>query len=212
MIAHFLLRHSGWALLLSAAGLAACSGDNPQPADTFVNAAVGGGSKCSTSPSLKELVQIGTATSGHPNTVQDGGQDRNSNVSVSCTVHPQGSGFDVQLSAISAVNGTLTINSPQGKGIVTTMPSTGVSASFSGPAGSFREEPGNGDPGCTITYEYDQGGSVGGVAGDATVPVMPPIAGGRIWGHIHCPNAAYVPQPQVFCDAEADFIFEQCNQ
>lgn len=214
MIAHFLLRNSGWALLLSAAGVAACSNSPPPPADTFVNAAVGGGSLCSTAPSLQTTVRIGTATSGHPNTVQDGGNDRNGNVSVNCTVHPQGSGFSVQAQAVEMGpnGGSLTVD-----GTVTAMTSTGVSGTFVGPGGTYREQAGamvNGmaDPGCTVTYDYDSGGSVGGVGGDAPVPVSPPIAAGRIWGHIKCPSAQYQSMPGVYCNAEADFIFEQCQQ
>jgi hypothetical protein len=202
-------------LLVSAAGVAACSNSPPAPADTFVNAAVGGGGvMCSTFPSLKTFLQIGTAVAGHPNTVQDGGSDRNANVSVSCTVHPQGNGFDIQLSAIEngTSGGSLTIESAQGQGTVTTATSNGITASFATPGGVYREQAGNGDPGCTITYLYDSGGSVGGVAGDAKVPTDPPIAAGRIWGHIKCPKAQYQSQPGVFCDAEGDFIFEQCNQ
>lgn len=211
-----LLRHSGWALLLSAAGVAACSNSPPAPPDTFVNAAVGGGSACANYMSLQEFLRIGTATSPNPNTVQDGGQDRNANVSVSCTVHPQGSGFDIELTAIEQgpQGGSLTITSPSGAGKVTTMDSSGVSASFVGSGGiSFREEANSNDPtGCTISYLYDPGGSVGGVGGDKAVPVSPPIAGGRIWGHIKCPKAVSTAQPNVVCNAEADFIFEQCNQ
>jgi len=202
-------------LLLSAAGVAACSNSPPPPPDTFVNAAVGGGAKCSTLPGLKVGLQIGTAVAGHPNTVQDQGTDRNATVSVGCTVHPQNNGFDIQLNATSqSVNGgSLVIESPQGKGIVTTMTSSGVSGTFAGQGGTYREIASASDPtACTITYLYDAGGSVGGVAGDEPVPTQPPIAAGRIWGHIKCPNADYQSQPGVFCDAEADFIFEQCNQ
>jgi hypothetical protein len=222
VIAHFLLRNSGWALLLSAAGVAACSNSPPPPPDTFVNAAVGGGAggACSSYPGLQRWLQIGSALSGHPNTVQDGGNDRNANVSVSCTVHPQGSGFDIDLSAIEdgPNGGSLTITSPSGAGKVTTMTSTGVSAKFVGQSGIvYREEAGamgqNGvDPGCTITYVYDPGGSVGGVANEVNVPTTPPIAAGRIWGHVKCPSAAAQAQNGVYCDAEADFIFEQCQQ
>ena len=212
----FLLRHSGWALLLSAAGVAACSNNSTPPPDTFVNAALGGGMACSSYPSLQRWLEIGTATAGHPNTVQDSGSDRNANVSVNCTVHPQGSGFDIELTAIEdgPMGGSLTITSPQGNGSVTTSPSSGVSASFVGQGGIvYREQAGANDTtGCTITYSYDSGGSVGGVAGDAKVPVDPPIAAGRIWGHIKCPKAVSSAMPNVVCDAEADFIFEQCQQ
>jgi hypothetical protein len=135
-------------------------------------------------------------------------------------VHPQGSGFDIELTATEngPNGGTLTISSAQGQGAVTPMTSTGVSASFVGQGGIvFREQAGamvggKMDPGCTITYQYDPTGSVGGLAGDQPVPTQPPIAAGRIWGHIKCTNALSQAQPNVICDAESDFIFEQCNQ
>jgi len=220
VISNFPLRHSGWALLVAAAGVAACSNSTNPPPDTFVNAAIGGGTMCSTFPSLKTSLQIGTATAGHPNTVQDGGSDRNANVNVNCTVHPQGSGFDIELTAIEngPQGGSLTITSPQGAGTVTAPTGnsssvSGVSASFVSQGGVYREQTGSTDTtGCTITWLYDAGGSVGGVAGDEKVPTDPPIAAGRIWGHIKCPKAEYQSQPGVLCDAEADFIFEQCNQ
>lgn len=214
-MANFLLRHSGWAMLLAAAGVAACSNTPNPPPDTFVNAAVGGGAMCSSFPSAQRWVQIGTATGGHPNTVQDGGQDRNATVNVDCTVHPQGSGFDIQLTAIEQgpMGGSLTITSPGGQGTVTTMTSTGVSASFIGQGGiAYREDASSTDKGCTITYQYDPDGTVGGIGGDVPVPVSPPIAAGRIWGHIHCPATVASSQPGTVCAADADFIFEQCGQ
>jgi hypothetical protein len=188
----------------------------PPPPDTFVNAAVGGGSACTSYPSLTEWLRIGTATAGHPNTVQDGMQSGGASVSLNCAVHPQGNGFDIQLTAIEngPNGGSLTISSPQGQGTVTMKPSSGVSATFAGMGGIvFREQAGTNDPtGCTITYEYDPTGSTGGVAGDQPVPTSPPIAAGRIWGHIKCPNAVLQTTPAVACDAEADFMFEQCTQ
>lgn len=213
-------------MLLAAAGVTACSNSNAPPPDTFVNAAVGGGASCSNFQSPQEWLQIGTATGGHPTTVQDGGQDRNATVNVTCTVHPQGSGFDIELSAIEngTSGGSLTITSPSGKGIVTATTSggdggsmggvTGITATFIGKGGiRYSEQAGGSDPtGCTLTYEYDPEGSVGGIAGDSPVPVSPPVAAGRIWGHIFCPKTVATGQEGVICNAEADFIFEQCGQ
>jgi hypothetical protein len=195
---------------------AADGGMQAPPPDTFVNAAVGGGSACSSFSTLKSFLQIGQATAGHPTTVQDGGQDRNANVTLNCMVHAQGNGFDIELSATEngPQGGSLTIASAMGQGTVTKMASSGISASFVGQGGVvFREQAGSNDPmGCTITYEYDPSGSIGGVAGDSPVPTSPPIASGRIWGHIKCPNAVEQATPSVLCDAEADFLFEQCQQ
>lgn len=66
--------------------------------------------------------------------------------------------------------------SPKGQGDVTTTTSPGISAYFVNQSGAFTEDVNASDPmGCTITYEYDPGGSPGGVAGDAPVPA----SGGR---------------------------------
>lgn len=200
----------------SSSGVTNGGGPSGPAPDTFVNAGVGGGSSCTGHPSLGAFFRIGVATAGHPNTVQDGGQFQDDNVTVACTVHPQGGGFDISLSAITdgPNAGSLSITSPPGRGAVTSMPSSGFSASFVGAGGLiYREQAGASDPtGCTITYAYDASGSIGGVAGDTPVPVTPPVAAGRIWGHIKCPNAVATAEPGTVCDAEADFMFEQCTQ
>jgi hypothetical protein len=50
------------------------------------------------------------------------------------------------------------------------------------------------------------------VTGDGPVPASPPIAAGRIWGHLRCPHAFDNETPSVVCDVEADFMFENCTQ
>jgi hypothetical protein len=203
-------------LLVAAAGVAACSNSPPPQPDTFINAALGGGSACTDYMSPQIWLKIGDALQGKPNTVQDGGSDRSAAVSVNCTVHPQGNGFDIALIATESTSngGSLTISSQQGAGTVTANTSSGISATFVGKGGIvYREQAGPNDmTGCTITYQYDPTGSVGGLAGDQPVPTMPPIAGGRIWGHIKCPKAVSNNNSNLVCNAEADFIFEQCNQ
>ncbi len=184
------------------------------PADAFINVAVGGGTACATYPSLVEWARLGTATAGHPNTVQSDGPDANNGASVLCVVHPQGNGFDVYANAHGPQGDGMWFVSPKGHGIVTTMTSPGISAYFINESGiGFTEDVNASDPmGCTITYEYDPGGSPGGVAGDVPVPTSPPIAAGRIWGHIKCPHAFDNAMPSVVCDVEADFLFENCTQ
>jgi hypothetical protein len=163
-----------------------------------------------------KLVQIGTAAAGHPNTVQDGGQYANNDVAISCTVHADGDGFDLALFANE--------RGPQYDGLwftsqrglpVTTMPTSHVAAYFTSSTRGVAFSAGaneNDVVGCTITYEYDPGGSLGGLAGDTPVPASPPIAAGRIWGHIKCPNAFDTAMPSVVCDIEGDFMFENCRQ
>ena len=71
-------------------------------------------------------------------------------------------------------------------------------------SGTYRETD------CTISFTYQQ----------EAVPDNPPIAAGRIWGHISCPTAQVAGQTVMLpdggtqnrqCDAEADFLFEQCG-
>lgn len=200
-----------WAGLLAACGLAvACNSSNNPPPDAFLAAEVGGGGgACSTLPSPDtDWLPVGTSTADKPTTVTDQGSTGSGTASVTCTVHPQGNGFDIALSI--AVNGNpggnVTISSPSGEGAVTTSGGKGITASFySNNRGPYASN------NCTITYTY-QG---------QPVPVSPPIAAGRIWGHIDCPQAVDATMTttgvdggaeNVACPASADFLFEQCNQ
>jgi hypothetical protein len=62
---------------------------------------------------------------------------------------------------------------------------------------------------CTIAFMYEGG----------TVPVSPPIAGGRIWAHLSCPSMVNSSTQRLLsngmtvseiCDGEADFLFDDC--
>jgi hypothetical protein len=64
---------------------------------------------------------------------------------------------------------------------------------------------------CSITFTYN--GNPVPVAGS-------PVAAGRIWGHIDCPNAMQGGTVEIradgsttdrACDAQADFLFENCE-
>ncbi len=188
----------------------ACSSTNNPPPDAFIAAEVGGGGgACSDLPSPDTTwLPVGTSTADKPTTVADQGSTGNGTATVTCTVHPQGNGFDIELSVDVAGNpgGNISITSPQGEGAVTTSGGTGITASFySNNRGPYSES------NCKITYTYQ---------GQA-VPVSPPIAAGRIWGHIDCPQAVEQGQTTtgpdggpatIACPASADFLFEQCNQ
>jgi hypothetical protein len=111
------------------------------------------------------------------------------------------------VSVAGTPGGNVTITSPAGAGAVTTSGGSGITASFysSVDQGPFS------DTDCTITYTY-----LG-----KPVPISPPIAAGRIWGHIECPHALDSGQTTTGpdggaverqCPASADFLFEQCNQ
>jgi hypothetical protein len=194
-------RHAAWAGLLAACGVAvACSSTNNPPADAYMAAEVGGGASCSTLPSPNSAwLPVGTDTAGKPTTVTDQGSTGSGTATIDCTVHPSGNGFDVQLSVSVAGNpgGTVIIS-----GTVTTSGGTGITGSFynSVDLGPYAEDD------CTISFTY-----LG-----QPVPISPPIAAGRIWGHIDCPKAVEAGQNNgmgaVTCPASADFLFEQCNQ
>jgi hypothetical protein len=204
-----LLRHVGWAGLLAACGAAvACSSSSNPPPDAFIAAELGGGSECDIPSPDTAWLPVGTSTADKPTPVSDQGSTGSGTATIDCTVHPSGSGFDISLSVSVAgtPGGNITITSPAGTGAVTTSGGKGITASFfSNNRGPYAETD------CTISYRYM----------GAAVPDNPPIAAGRIWGHIVCPNAKESGQTTTGpdggavarqCPASADFLFEQCNQ
>jgi hypothetical protein len=184
---------------------------NVQPPSAFIATTVGatgGGTPCDLGSVDTTFLSVGTAATGKPTTVTDQGTAADGAVTVDCTVTADGSGFDVILDvSIAGPNGgSVNIASPAGQGAVTTAGGTGISASFTGDGGHGPYTSGD----CTIRFTY-QG---------QPVPVTPPIAPGRIWGHIDCPDATAVGQGSVepdggsapiTCPASADFLFENCN-
>ena len=175
-----------------ACGLAP-DGGLPIPADAFVQATVGPGTQnpasCLLTGSPQTWVSLGTATQAKPTTVQSGGD-----VFVACSVVPSGGGFNIDLDAhlLGSAGAELSVFSAPGKGAVTPSGATGLAASFVSQAyGTFSATD------CALSFEY-QG---------SPVPVSPPVAAGRIWGHLSCPTAS---MGSSICDAEADFLFEQC--
>jgi hypothetical protein len=127
-------------------------------------------------------------------------------VAVSCTVHPDGGGFDVNLNA-SIVGGALVTITSTGSGSVT------LASGGSAVVGRFQ----SGSQGyyaatdCTLAYTFENN----------AVPSGEQIAPGRIWGHIACPDAkradllVMAPDGGVTnatCATQADFLFEDCVQ
>src|ERR1700722_6669608 len=193
----------------SACGSSDGGAAHPLPPDAFVATTVGGGATCDLPGGDSTFLSVGTAASGKPTTVTDQGTAANGAVTVDCTVTADGSGFDVILdvSVAGPNGGMINIASPPGEGAVTSAGGSGISASFTGDGGHGPYTAGD----CTITFSY-QG---------KPVPTSPPIAPGRIWGHIDCPDASAVGQGTVgpdggseafTCPASADFLFENCNQ
>lgn len=202
-------RHAAWVALFGVGGsLLACSNNNSPPPDAYVAMSVGpgAGDACPFS-SIQGFFAVGSSTGQKPTTVPDQGQAAGGTTSVACTVHPQGSGFDIQLS-VSNNDGSILIESPSGMGAVTASTSSGVTATFS----NASDGDGFSENNCTITYIYMNG----------PVSVSPPIAAGRIWGHISCPHATISGGMTTMgadggssassCQGEADFLFENCNQ
>jgi hypothetical protein len=185
----------------SSASSSGSSSGGPSP-DAFVQAIVGAKPQiptagCSLNLS-QELLLLGTPSGGKPTTVQDGESVGGQSVQVTCRVTSVGSGFDISLDATFAgpYGGSLSILSGGGLGEVTPSGGLTIAGTFqNGSVGRF------GDSDCTITFTYD----------GAPVPDSPPIAPGRIWGHISCPNASDETHGGR-CDVEVDFLFENCDQ
>lgn len=191
------LKYAGWPALLAGGALAACS-KTAATGDAYVNAAVGGGTGnlCATfQGSSQPFLQIGAmrSTGAVPSTVPDG----TGPVSIDCTVSPGGGGFDLQLGALGAQGGQLTV-----RGHVDGTTGGTVSASFvSQMYGVFQSS------NCTLTYTYE----------GQPVPYSPPVTAGGIFAHIDCPSAQMqggqeVNGSPVTCDANADFLFQNCAQ
>jgi hypothetical protein len=210
-------RHAGWVALLAACAVSsACSSNSSPVPETFVAAQVGpqGNGQICNLGTTEQWLDVGVPPTNCstcvPATQKNGSTLMNGNaVAVACTVAPSGNGFDIQLSATEdgSNGGSLVISSPSGQGAVTSTGGSGISGSFeSGGFGRYSASD------CTIAFTFE----------GETVPNMPPIAAGRIWGHISCPHAQQtgktVSNPDggapvtVQCDAEADFLFQECGQ
>jgi hypothetical protein len=199
-----ILRYAAWPALL-AAGISTGCNSPPTPADTYVSSYLQAVSATAADCPFgirQQWVDIGVGTGNSPSTVPDQGSQAGGQVTVACTVHPDGSGFDIQLNASQSNVGSMTITSQSP--IDPSAGGTGVIGTFeSGAHDTWRSN------NCTLTFAYNNG----------KVPVSPPIAAGRIWAHVSCPNVSAsdlnfqapdggtVPSS---CDGEADFLFENC--
>ncbi len=172
-------------------------GAEPTTPDGFVSATVGTGTQSPLCPvgSAMPWLTVGTATGGRPATVLTG----KDGVTMTCSVRADGNGYDVSASvtATGSQGGSFTLVSPPGTGAVTVAGGQGIPASFgSTPASATYQE-----SDCVLSFTY-QGGPI---------PDSPSVFPGRIWGHLSCPEAQ-TGQSTTTCDAEADFLFEQCAQ
>jgi hypothetical protein len=203
-----ILRHAAWPALSAAAITSACS-SKPAPADAFAATSLQPGSQpgCSFAQQTS-VITVGVATGTEPTTVQNGGSQAGGQVTVSCTVHPDSGGYDIDLHVELVGRGSMHVYSTAA-GAVTSNGGMGLSATFTADVqGTGQTYTAMTD--CTLTYMY-MGGQV---------PNSTPIAPGRIWAHISCPAAqatsnVLLPDggtvPQA-CDGEADFLFENCSE
>ena len=121
--------------------------------------------------------------------IDDGAQDQQGTVSVTCSVTGAGSGFDVAAHAelTGATGGAVTITGhfePTGDQM-------NITAAISAKQGQTFT-----DRGCIATFDSTVGQSV---------------AAGRVWATLDCPNAANAGAQQT-CKTHAQFRFENCTQ
>ena len=121
--------------------------------------------------------------------VDDGGQDQQGTVSVSCSVVEAGDGFDVARHAelTGATGGAMTVTGHVLRGA----DSPNITAAMTRKGETY-----SGTNNCTITFST--------AAGHA-------VAGGRVWALIDCPNAE-APSQQRVCQTHAEMRFENCTQ
>jgi hypothetical protein len=184
--------------LLGAALATACSSKAPAP-DAYVlvqatNSASGTGVCNYTSSTIPPIIGSSIDDGGLTNPVRvPSGTDA---VAITCSVAPSGSSFnialhaevDTSLSSGGSVTFTGTVDA-------TTGAQGTVAATFVADQQTYSEQD------CTITY-----------------PAMPPggpVAAGRIWGQIVCPNAMLEGQNAsgqvTTCQMTALFVFENCS-
>lgn len=120
--------------------------------------------------------------------VDDGGEDQQGTVSISCTVAENGDGFDVRASAqlTGATGGSVTITGlfrPTGDQPDITVALTKKGETFSSSK-------------CVARYDTLLGHAV---------------ASGRVWASVECADAEF-PSAQMICKSTAQFRFENCGQ
>jgi|HubBroStandDraft_1064217.scaffolds.fasta_scaffold11460_6 hypothetical protein len=191
--------------------VASACGSAPAPAQAYVFLQMSADSPaaegmCVGYLSETTLIQIGMP--GDPNAspmptaptrVSTGAQ----HIEIACSVHQEGDSFAINLQVFQG--------DVAGTGSTTLTVSGMVSASTGGTnltsdvsntiAGDYHSTA------CTISFT---------TPGAGASPQGPPVAPGRIWAHLSCPagqnsNVTTQSGGPSTCDAEADFIFENCG-
>ena len=177
---------AGLTLAITGSG---CSSNTPATPRVTLNAQLGPGDEKDVNDSTKcqlvtqPWVVIGDNT--HP--VSDGEQQTGSGVSVSCTVHTEGDGFQVSAQATLQGQGSITLTGH----FTAAGDQPNIRAVFTrGDTGSFKQDD------CTVDYSTNK--NMG-------------VAAGRVWGNIRCPHATYDAQSRT-CLGTGEFRFENCAQ
>jgi hypothetical protein len=143
-------------------------------------------------------LQLGTNSSNAPVAVASGTPTDAGVVTVQCTVHAKGAGYDLTLSASLPGGASVQLGGTIDPGVANiggTFYGINTPAPYAG--------------GCTMTFTY----------GGNPVSAMPPLVAGAVWGHVSCQvtydgTSHHLPGGNVatdICDIEADILFENCN-
>lgn len=196
------------ALALGVGLVASACSSTPEPPRAFVMLVMSASrampGMCVGYPSDTTIMQIGTP--GDPNVspaiqptrISTGAES----VQIVCSVHQTGSTYDVSVQIaqgdVGMGSSSLTVSAT---GVDPTNGATNVNGTVSNSrAGSYNSAA------CTITYS---------TPGTGVMVDGPSIQPGRIWAHLSCDEttnpAIQTGSGPSTCDAEVDFIFENCG-
>jgi hypothetical protein len=192
----FLSLLSGAALVL---GLApGCSNNTVPTAEVAIawNVDIGTNGQASCPIGPGDSFTIGSFTGSTLVTAANGSTFNNIPVTVSCDVSQSGGTYSVTANVQYGNEGSLTLTGTiaSASGLPSTWPAqTNVQASFNDHLGLIEDLSQN--SGCTITFSQNE--NMG-------------IAPSRIWGYLDCPKVT--SEDGKACDANAEFLFENCQQ
>jgi hypothetical protein len=199
------------ALALGVGLVASACSSKPEPPQAFVMLVMSAShdmpGMCVGYPSDTTIMQVGEP--GNPNALPMATQPTRistgtQSVQIVCSVHPTGSTYDVNL---QIAQGDMGMGSSSLTVVATNVDPTTNAMNVNGNVSNSRA----GDyssSACTISFT---------TPGAGAQPAGSPIEPGRIWAHLSCGDAT---NPAITtgtggapstCDAEVDFIFENCN-
>jgi hypothetical protein len=197
------------ALALGVGLVASACSSKPEPPQAFVMLVMSAShdmpGMCVGYPSDTTIMQVGEP--GNPNALPMATQPTRvstgtQSVQIVCSVHPTGSTYDVNL---QIAQGDVGMGSSSLTVVATNVDPTNGAMNVSGTVSNSRA----GDytsPACAISFT---------TPGAGAQPAGSPVEPGRIWAHLSCANttnsAIETGNGPSTCDAEVDFIFENCN-